>query len=48
MPGACVPSGLPVALQAPELFDLDNAWVPKDDAGAGGGRRAAHGGGAAG
>ena len=29
MPGACVTSGLPVALQAPELFDLDDARVPK-------------------
>ena len=30
MPGACVPSGLPVALQAPELFDLDDGRVPKE------------------
>ena len=29
MPGACVPSGLPVALQAPQLFDLDDERVPK-------------------
>ena len=29
MPGACVPSGLPIAFQVPELFDLDDARVPK-------------------
>ena len=30
VPGACVPSGLPVALQAPELFDSDDGQVPKE------------------
>ena len=30
MPGACVPSRLPVFLQAPELFDLDDGRVPKE------------------
>ena len=29
MPGACILSGLPVTLQAPELFDLDDERVPK-------------------
>ena len=29
MPGACIPSGLPVALQAPLPFELDNEQVPK-------------------
>ena len=29
MPGACILSGLPVTLQAPQLFDLDNEWVLK-------------------
>ena len=29
MPGACIPSGLPVALQAPLAFELDDERVPK-------------------
>ena len=30
MPGACIPIGLPIALQAPELLDLDDSRVPKE------------------
>ena len=29
MPGACVPSGLPVALEEPLPVEWDNGWVPK-------------------
>ena len=29
MPGACVPSGIPVALEMPQPLDLDDGWVPK-------------------
>ena len=29
MPGACIPSGLPVTLEAPLPFELDNERVPK-------------------
>ena len=30
MPGACIPSGLPVALEMPRPFDLDDGQVPKE------------------
>ena len=29
MPGACVLSGLPITLEAPRPFDLDDGRVPK-------------------
>ena len=30
MPGACIPSGLPVALEMPRLLDMNDGRVPKD------------------
>ena len=30
MPGACIPSGLPVSLETPWPFELEHGRVPKD------------------